>query len=208
MKKVIIIISCFLFISCFTEPKKANEKKEEIVEKKVDNTKKKSSILDTIRNDNIVQKLDTILDEKVIKNNLCIEKLVSLLNKSADEFENFAFENDYYFDEIKTYEYFKVLYYKKSNGFISFAVDKTDNTTMEMIQLETNSKNLYLSLKEEASKLGYKFADTKTFDKRIADKERIYSQYTNGKYELNFIITNEPNKLGYSVGINKSRNNK
>ena len=76
---------------------------------------------------------------------------------------------------------------------------------MEMIQLETNSKNLYLSLKDEATKLGYKYADTKTFDKRISDKERLYIEYTNGKYELNFIITNEPNKLGYSVGINKSR---
>ena len=198
-----MIISC-LFISCFTEPKKANEKTEKIVEKKVNDAKE--NLLDTIKNDNVKLKQGTIVaDRKVIKNHLCIEKLVSLLNKSADEFENFAFENDYYFDEIKTYEYFKVLHYKKSNGFISFAVDNVDNTSMEMIQLETNSKDLYLSLKDEATKLGYKYADTKTFDKRITDKERLYSEYTNGRYAVNFIITNEPNKLGYSVGINKSR---
>lgn len=206
MKKVFIIIISFLFISCFTEPKKENEKTEIIEEKKVNEVKEKLNSLDTIKNNDVEIKQDTILtDKKATKNHLCIERLVSLLNKSTDEFENFAFENDYYFDEIKTYEYFKVLYYKKSNGFISFAVDKTDNTSMEMIQLETNSKNLYLSLKDEATKLGYKYADTKTFDKRISDRERLYSEYTNGKYELNFIITNEPNKLGYSVGINKIR---
>lgn len=206
MKNIFILIISFLFTSCFTEPKKANDKAEKIEEEKISISDDNISLSDTIKNNNLKIQQDTIVvEEKVLKNFVCIEKLVSLLNKSTDEFENFAFENDYYFDEIKTYEYFKVIYYKKSNGFIGFAVDKTNNTSMEMIQLETNSKNLYLSLKDEAEKLGYKYTNTKTYDKQISDKERIYSEYSNGKFELNFIISNESNKLGYSVGINKIR---
>ncbi len=206
MKKIIIVTISFLFISCFTEPKKANEKTEELITEEINEVKENLNLSDTIKNNDIELDQDTIaVDRKVIKNNLSIEKLVSLINESADEFENFAFENDYYFDEIKTYKNFKVLYYKKSNGFIGYAVDKIDNSSMGMIQLETNSKNLYLSLKAEAKELGYRYADTKTIDKRISEEERLYSEYSNGEYELNFIITNDPNKLGYSIGINKSR---
>ncbi|OYQ50014.1 hypothetical protein CHU92_00200 [Flavobacterium cyanobacteriorum] len=106
MKKVFIIVISFLSISCFTEPKKTTEK---IEKKEVNNVKE--ILLDTIKYNPEVKQDTIIADKKVINNYLCIEKLVSLLNTSADEFENFAFENDYYFDEIKTYKYFKVLYF-------------------------------------------------------------------------------------------------
>lgn len=207
MKKVFIIVISFLFISCFTEPKKIEKTTDKTANEEVDDLKESINLLDTIKNNDIEVKKDSIVaDKKEIKNNICIEKLVSLLNKSADEFENFAFENNYYFDEVKMYDSFKVLYYKKSNSIVCFAVDKLDNTSMGIIQFETNSKNLYLSLKDEALKLGYNYVNTKTFDKQISDSERLYSEYSDGKHELNFIITNEPNKLGYSVGISKIKN--
>lgn len=206
MKRAFILLLCFNLISCFKEPKK---------ESKIGSSFEPTLINNSINVKNINTK-DSLVDEYIsqndtkkekikLENNIInLETLINIIDKQADDFENLVINNNYYFDEIKTYEYFKVLYYKKNNGFISFAVDKIDNSSMGMIHLETNSKDFYLSMKAEAVELGFKYTDTKTFDKQISDNERLYNEYTNGKYNLSFIITNEPNKLGYSVGISKS----
>lgn len=207
MKKLFILFISLTLTSCFTEPKKEptdnsvkieteNSYKNEVVNVEIKEEEK------TIKTEENALDLNNwySTDDKIN-----LKSFLKYITKSSDEFENFIILNDYRFDYIKEYDNFKIIYYKKDESFLSFAIDKFNNTQKGMIYFETNSKNMYLSLKEEATKLGFKYVSTETFIKEISEQERLYNKYSNGFYELNFIINNEPNKLGYSVGINKIR---
>jgi hypothetical protein len=202
MKKTLTIVIVFLLYSCLAEPKKL-----EIDNENNDNyniTKENLNHSNDIDYKNTEASQDNILENKKSnKDYICIEKLTNLLSASVDTFETFVIKNGYDFYKIEPYGSFKVIYYKKADSLISFAVDVNSNQSLGILHIETDSKNLYLDMKDEAVTLGFKYTGTKTFDKRASENERVYGEFTNGKYLLSFITNDEPNKLGYSVGISK-----
>ncbi|WP_445718324.1 hypothetical protein [Flavobacterium sp.] len=211
MKKLFILFISLNLTSCFTEPKKESTKNSVKIE--TENSYKNEAANVEIKEEEKTIKTEENVEKNALDFNnwystddkINLKSFLKYITKSSDEFENFILFNDYRFDYIKEYDNFKIIYYKKDESFLSFAIDKFNNTQKGMIYFETNSKNMYLSLKDEATKLGFKYVSTETFNKEVSEQERLYNKYSNGVYELNFIINNEPNKLGYSVGLNKIR---
>ena len=209
MKKLFILFISLTLTSCFTEPKKESTKNSVKIE--TENSYKNEAANVEIKEEEKTIKTEENVEKNALDFNnwystddkINLKSFLKYITKSSDEFENFILFNDYRFDYIKEYDNFKIIYYKKDESFLSFAIDKFNNTQKGMIYFETNSKNMYLSLKDEATKLGFKYVSTETFNKEVSEQERLYNKYSNGVYELNFIINNEPNKLGYSVGLNK-----
>lgn len=211
MKKLFILFISLTLTSCFTEPKKESTKNSVKIE--TENSYKNEAANVEIKEEEKTIKTEENVEKNALDFNnwystddkINLKSFLKYITKSSDEFENFILFNDYRFDYIKEYDNFKIIYYKKDESFLSFAIDKFNNTQKGMIYFETNSKNMYLSLKDEATKLGFKYVSTETFNKEVSEQERLYNKYSNGVYELNFIINNEPNKLVYSVGLNKIR---
>lgn len=211
MKKSIIILICFTLISCLKEPKKVDNSTNQPIKPQIKDTIK-TSIPKELEKDTveiISKNEDNIIkDNDLLSNyNMSINTLEFLVKGSPDDFENWAVRNDYKFSEIKEYNYFNSIVYKKPLNFITFGIEK-DNKPMCSMTYETNSKDEYLFLKESCFKQGYTNIKSKTFGKETGDTERIFNEYSNGKLKITFILSNKGDNLGYTIAIEKLSNNK
>ena len=190
-----MISFCFLLVSCFTEPKK-----------KVTTTEKiKTKELKLVVGKNKKQKINNNITELDVKtrNNPdenFIAQLEILVNGSILNFENWALDNKYIFQNIDDSKTFKSFNYYNFSNKTTLNYYSRDNKDLYSIGYGTLVKKEYDNLKIACSKRGYKKVNEVIFKGTT-----FYIYRKNNDFELSFnqedIIFKGKNETAYTISI-------
>ncbi len=131
---------------------------------------------------------------------MSVETLEHLVAMNSSQYEDWALRNNYEFDKIdRKYEFFDIIYYlKKGKNCIGFAITK-NGKAFGSIQFQTRNSSVYIKLKSDCVKKGYKFKDTDPYN--LPHQNGVFQKYKKDKYELDFNPSNKDEHYGFSIGI-------
>ena len=192
MKNILLMLVLSILTSCISEPKKENSNE---IESSYDEPY-------IYENKETVLPENTELETRIEQTDgeIKVELFQKLINLSISEFESWAVNENYKFDEIRNYEFFDVISYEKPENFISIAIK--DGKAIGMLSYETSSKEEYLSIKEACETSNYKIISKKV-GKDVGRAETISTEYENSNYKFSFMISSTNNSLGYVISLNK-----
>lgn len=189
-------------VSCFVEPKKENPSiPPEVVSTNNIDDDEKSPIVDSTMTSTLNDTLTQDVQKEIQINSISLKTLEYLLKIEENTFVDWCIKNQYVYDELKYYQYFNVLYYKKPNiSSIGFSISKSE-LSKPSILYQTNNEVEYNRILKECQNSDYNFIRTEPTS--VANSRVVFEIYANLTNEISFYLSDKINNFKYNIAIKK-----